>query len=261
MVYHTPALLIVAILFVGIILSYLLGIRILNYRIQKNPSLTVDGLGALEGALLGLLSLMLAFTFNKSASNYDTRRKILVHEANNIGTVLLRSDLYPDTIRKEFRTDVKQYLKTRIEYYQAGNDETKIAASITAANSVAEKIWNRAAAISRQGGETVRSMQMIPAVNAMIDSISEREEARIARVPAVILYALFILCLTGSFIIGYAGKSKKTDWVIITSYTVMTVLIVFLILDLDRPHRGIIHTKTVHLNIEQLYNSIQDVGE
>ncbi len=69
---------------------------------------------------------MLAFTFNKSASNYDSRKSILVQEANDIATALFRADLYPDSIRQEFRSDLKKYINARIDYYKAGNDENKI---------------------------------------------------------------------------------------------------------------------------------------
>ena len=60
--YNTPASLIAAMLFVGIIIFYISGVKILNYRKKKNPDYEPGGMGALEGGLLGLLSLMLAFT-------------------------------------------------------------------------------------------------------------------------------------------------------------------------------------------------------
>jgi hypothetical protein len=68
MLYNIPAPFLVGILFIGIILFYLLGLRAMQYRKKKDPSYTSDGVGPLEGAVLGLLSLLLAFTFNQSAS-------------------------------------------------------------------------------------------------------------------------------------------------------------------------------------------------
>src|SRR5438552_2945162 len=99
MLYTTPALLLVGLLFIGIILLYRLGLWARQYQKKKDPSYESDGLGPLEGALLGLLSLLLAFTFNQSASHYDTRRDLLVGESNDIGTALFRADLYPDSLR------------------------------------------------------------------------------------------------------------------------------------------------------------------
>ncbi len=101
---------------------------------------------------------------------------------------------------------------------------------------------------------------MIPAINNMIDAVSKREEARKKHVPDSIVWLLFLLCLTGSFIVGYASKSRKIDWVILCSYSIMTVMTIYFILDLDRPRRGIINTSSVHENIRGLLNSFQESG-
>ena len=88
--------------------------------------------------------------------------------------------------------------------------------------------------------------------------MSKREEARKRHVPESILWMLFLLCLTGSFIVGYASKSKKIDYVILCTYSLMTVMTIYVILDLDRPRRGIITTSLAHGNIYGLLNSLQD---
>jgi len=143
--YNTPAPIIAGMLFAGIIIFHIFGIQVIEYQKRKNPAHTTSGIGPLEGALLGLLSLLLAFTFNKSASNYDTRKALLVQEANEIGTALFRSDLYPDSTRHEFRTDFKKYIIARIDYYKAGNDENKIRDALKNAEIISQRIWLRAA--------------------------------------------------------------------------------------------------------------------
>ncbi len=253
--YSADCLLLPALLFIDIILFYFVGLKVANYKSKKNAANQSSGLGPFEGAMLGLISLLLAFTFNKSASYYDTRRELLVHESNCIGTVLLRSDLYPDSIREAFRSDVKDYIAVRIQYYEAGDDEIQTA--LQKASVISERIWNRAAMVSQKDGSVVKSMQMIPAVNDMIDAVSSREEARRAHVPEPILWLLFLLCLAGSFIVGYASKSKKADWIILLSYSVMMVMTVYLILDLDQPRKGIINTNSTHENMYNLLNSFK----
>ena len=260
MLYHTPAPLITVILFVGIILSYLLGLRTMRRRKSQDPSYISDGMGPLEGAVLGLLSLLLAFTFNQSASHYDTRRDLVVQEGNDIGTALFRSALYPDSVRLAFRQDFKDYIPARIAYYDAGTDENKIFSALKEANSVSLRIWRRASILSQQPGDPTRSMQMIPAVNSMIDAVSNREEARKKRVSESILWLLFALCLTGSFIVGYSSKSGKTDYVVLCTYSLMTIMTIYVILDLDRPRRGIITTRAAHDNISSLMDYFQDDG-
>lgn len=255
--YNTPAVLLAILLFAGIIIFYIFGFGVTSYLKKRNPEHTTSGITALEGALLGLLSLLLAFTFNKSASNYDTRKALLVQETNDIGTALLRSDLYPDSIRQELRKDFKAYIIARIDYYKAGTDENKIAEALKNAALISTQIWKLAAYISRQSAVENSSIQMIPALNNIIDIVTTREASRKAHVPDSILWLLFLLTLAGSFIVGYANNSKKTDWIILTIYSLMTVMTIYLILDLDRPRSGIINTSAVHQNMDKLLDSFQ----
>ena len=243
-------------LFIGIILFYFIGLKLSQFRKKKNPEYEPSGIGPFEGAMLGLISLLLAFTFNKSASYYDTRRELLIHETNCIGTVLLRADLYPDSVREAFRKDLKEYIESRIRYYEIDDNENEIKIALHDANSISERIWNRAAIIAQKNEVVIKSMQMIPAVNDMIDAVSLREEARTVHVPESILSLLFILCLLGSFIVGYASKSKKADWVILLSYSLITVMTIYLILDLDQPRHGIINTNSTHKNMRNLLSTL-----
>ena len=87
--YSTPLSLIVILLFVSIFIFYLLGVKISNYKKIHNPESKAGGIGPLEGALLGLLSLLLSFTFGMSASRYDARRSLIVQESNDISCDLI----------------------------------------------------------------------------------------------------------------------------------------------------------------------------
>src|SRR4028119_1915385 len=118
--YSIPTTVISGVLFVCIIFFYLTGVGLASYQKKINPEAKAEGVGPLEGALLGLLALLLSFTFNMSASRYDTRRALLIQEANSISTVLSCADLYPDSSRREFRKDLQQYVEARIRYYNAG---------------------------------------------------------------------------------------------------------------------------------------------
>lgn len=256
--YNIPAPIIAIILFSLIIIFHIFGVWVINYQKKKNSDHISSGFGPFESALLGLLSLLLAFTFNKSASNYDARKAVLVQESNEIGTALLRCDLYPDSVRIKFRSRYKDYINARIDYYKAGNDENKIQDALQNAEIISKDIWLYASQISQQSTVETRSLQMVPAINNMIDIMSKREASRISRVPESIIWLLILLTITGSFVVGYASNSKKINWIIISLYSLMTVMTIYLILDLDRPMRGLINTSSTHHNMEKLLNSFQN---
>ena len=251
LLYKIPLLLIVIILLVSIFLFYLLGVKIGNDKKRHNPDAKAKGIGPLEGALLGLLSLLLSFTLSMSASRYDSRRTIIVQEANDISTVISLADLYSDSIRTAFRKDLKQYVTARIAYYDATTGIT-INQELSNASITSARIWERAAALSKKQPEYSRDMLMLPAISTMTDIVTSRDAGRLATVPGLIIYLLIILTILGSFIVGYSKKESKNDWIILTMYALMTGMTIYTILDLDQPRSGLIQTNSPHEKIIEL---------
>ncbi|MEI9934968.1 MAG: hypothetical protein WDM71_08990 [Ferruginibacter sp.] len=245
------------ILFAAILIIHILGVRIGTYRREKNPASVADGIGPLETALLGLLSLLLSFTFSMSASRYDARRTAIVTEANDISTAILDADLYPDSIRIDLRKDLEQYLDERINYYQY-SDEKDIVASLLKTQSIHLAIWKKVAGLSHDPSNIVRSYHMIPALHDIAAAAVSRDALRVARVPYTIIWLLIILVLLGSFVIGYAKKQRKNDWVMLSIYAVMTVITLFTILDLDNPHNGLITTHRTHTKMEEVRDMFKE---
>jgi hypothetical protein len=250
--FQTPAILICGLLFLLMIASNRLGYYVVQRANQQGAGTAGEGLGAIEGSLLGLLALLLSFTFSMSASKSDTRRQIIVQEANDIGTAILRCDLYPDSARSKLKPMFSDYLNARISYYQAGIDETKLNQSLQQSNEYSGRIWKFVTGLSQDKENTFRSQQMVPALNAMMDIATTRDADRNAHVPESIYWLLFLLTITGSFIVGYGSKGKSFNWIMVCGFTLMTIMTVYLILDLDRPRRGIINMDQTHQKIVEL---------
>ncbi len=222
-----------------------LGFLFKNRQLKKFPETESSGLGTAEGSLLGLMALLLSFAFGISATKYENRRQVVVEEANNIGTVILRCDLYPDSVRTLFRADLKNYVEARIAYYEAGDDEHRIKNTISKSDSFSGLCWRRAANLSRVPTNTVASMQMIPALNAMIDIVSTREAGRRSVVPRLILYILLVLTMASSFLAGYGSKGHERRGVLVVAFALMTTLALYLVVELDRPRQGYINLNSV----------------
>ena len=155
-------------------------------------------------------------------------------------------------MRKLLKADFKQYVEARISYYEVGDDENKIQLASDQSALISQKIWYSVALLSQRPENVLRSQQMIPAVNSMIDITAVRDDKRIAYVPNSILYLLFILCLSSAFIIGYGRKEKKPDWIMLFFFTLMITITVYLILDLDQGRSGIITMDTAHQKMLEL---------
>jgi hypothetical protein len=235
------------------------GFRVRKIFIVRHKKFDGKSFGAAEGSLLGLLALLLSFTFSMSSSKHDYRLKVIVEEANDIGTAILRADLYPDSIRTAFRHDFKNYVESRIEFFAAGIDTARIYRSLETSAALQQSLWNRASSLGREQSNFHRSSQMIPALNAMIDIVTTRNAANLEKVPELIIYVLFLLCFTSAFMLGYSAGIKP-DLIIITGFVLMISITVYLILDLDRPRSGTITMESVDKNIVNL-RSMFDPGE
>src|SRR5262245_28653295 len=105
-------------LFLGMLLFLEIGRRIALRRRKQDAGTGGEGIGAVDGAVFGLLGLLLAFTFSGASSRFDTRRQLIVEETNNIGTAYLRLDLVPTALQPPLRDSFRRYLDARIDVYR-----------------------------------------------------------------------------------------------------------------------------------------------
>lgn len=236
LLYNTDAWILCSILFVLMVGMVYFGLLLRHKAITR-----AEGLGPVEASLFGLLALMLAFTFGEADSRFDARRKIIITEANNIGTAILRADMYGDSERLAFRKDFTAYVEARINYYEVKRDKAKITVAKEQAGRYAALLWKRAAGLSKDPANLAASNQMMPALNAMIDIVTEREAASVATVPESVLILLFIISLCCSFFIGYCLEpGKRLNQLAVAGFIFLTTVVIYVIIDLDRPRRGII---------------------
>ena len=239
------------VVFILIIIFYLFGHYIRQSALRKNPEQSKIDLGPINGTLLGLLGLLLAFTFSMSSARYDNRRSAVIEEANAIGTVILRTDIYPDSIRSELRSNLKAYLEARIAFYEAHMNLEKAAAAYRKADEIGKKVWSIAATYAKDNPTVTISSQLIPALNSMIDITTTRLAVGEATVPDSIMYFLFILCFCSAFLLGYDTK-VKIDWIVVMGFAIMLSSTVFNIIDLDRPRSGFIDMDKPNQKIVEL---------
>lgn len=227
-------------LFTAMLVMVVLG-RLVRRSWWREETEEKGGINSLLTAMYALFGFILAFTFGMSGNRYDNVRNVIVDEANNIGTAVLRSDLYPDSVRDAFRADFKNYVKARISYYDNVRDTALLFQSRRDAAKASAALWARAAEQSKLPNMLIPSNQMIPALNAMFDIATSREVLLKARVPDVIIYMLFFLALATSFIGGFTSPIiRHKDWIVIVAFSLLTSMVIYITLDLGRPMRGII---------------------
>lgn len=235
----TPSAVVALILFVFLLATYLLGHRVYLHQVKRKPELEKANLSTINGMLLGLLGLLLAFTFSMSNSRFDTRRDLVVQEANAIGTAVLRTQFLSDSMRGVLMPMFRDYVEERILFYQSGMDLKTVWEHVLASDSLGNAIWSATASYAKQDPTQTEVSKIVPALNEMIDITLTRRAAGEATIPDSIMYFLFMLCLGSSFLLGYDQRGP-INWTIVFGFALMLSATVFTITDLDRPRSGLI---------------------
>ena len=66
------------------------------------------------GSLLALMGFLLAITMGMASDRFDTRRGLVLAEANSVGTTYLRAGYLPESASSEIRDLLREYVPLRI---------------------------------------------------------------------------------------------------------------------------------------------------
>jgi hypothetical protein len=232
-------------LFLAMVLCLELGRRAGRRQLAEQGTDSGSWLGPLEGAIFGLLGLLVAFTFSSAAARFDARRQLILHEANAIGTAYLRLDLLPAASQSALRADFRDYLDARIRGYQALPDLTRARVDFARAAVLQASLWHKAVAAA-QAGDAQASRLFLPALNEVFDIAVAREVSAVTHLPGIILGMLALLALFCSFLAGSAtAKSPKVGLVQSIAFPLIFVITLYVILDLEYPSAGLIRLDAV----------------
>jgi hypothetical protein len=232
--------------------GYHLGIR---NRIRSNTA--KDQVNTIQSSLLGLLALMLGFTFSLALNRFDTRSVAVVNEANSIGTTYLRTDLLVEPSRSLEKKLLLDYLKLRVAAGALSlNDHQERDPLLEKATQIQEQIWQVAMEASLKGANPATTGLFIKALNGMIDAYGERIAELNRHVPELVLFMLYGSFIITGGIIGYTagigGQRPATASYIMIA---LVVLLMSMVVDLDRPRRGFIQISQQSLiDLNELLN-------
>ena len=222
----------VAIVFLASEFGWRLGIRTKGHGASGNIS-------ALEQSLLGLLALIIGFTFLMALTRFEARREAVLNEANAIGTTALRARLLPAPHREESLKLLREYAQIRI--IPAGKSFAELPTLIDRSNHIQEALWQQVKALSVKDNNMVPTGLFILALNEMIDNQGKRLAALQNFIPPIVLLMLSGMAAVACGFAGYASGLDPLRTrlpVFITAFLVCSVI--FVILDLDRPNVGFI---------------------
>jgi hypothetical protein len=212
----------------------------LGHRVRHLSESLKEPFGVLQGALLGVVGLLLAFGLSLAVSRYENRRSDIVTEANAIGTSYLRAQTLAEPIRSRSLDLLVAYTRSSIRLSDEvpGSDQARDARAQE--ERIQRQLWSLAGR-ALDGAPTASAPRLyVETLNEMFDAETARVAALSNRVPtAVLVLEVFGAALALGLLAAYLAIVGRGVLAVLLAST----LVAFLLLvtaDLDRPTRGMI---------------------
>jgi hypothetical protein len=227
--------------FLGLmLLSGEIGFRLGLRSRARGEEDTQTWIAAMEGAMLGVLALLLGFTMAMAVTRFDARRLLVVDEANAIGTSYLRTQLVPPPDGPEMAGLFREYVDARLEFAHAGNNVRAIQKARDRSARLQAEIWSRGTAFARQDRSAL-SLLLLSSLNQTFDLENSNWAAFNAHVPESVLLINALVAVLASSLVGYSfGLGGSRNPFTMCWLALCVTLVLAVIIDLDQPKKGLI---------------------
>lgn len=202
-------------------------------RASSDPGYALSG-------VFGLLALLMAFAFSLAIGRYETRRQLVVDEANAIGTMATRLALLDDAQRQPLARQLAAYARSRAATSLVGTESDWQAEHDQTARACGQ-FGDALFGVLRAVPPDTRGPMLVQAYNTMCDITTSRHAARKARLPAEVMVLLALFCCAGAAMLGYTdGKERRREALPSLLFFALLAAAFVTILDLDNPRVGAI---------------------
>jgi hypothetical protein len=236
------ALMVLAVVGVATAAGYTLG-----YYLREHEAKVREPFGVLQGALLGVVGLILAFGLSLAVGRYENRRAATVTEANAIGTTYLRAQLIAEPARSRSLSLLRDYTDRAIAISGEVPNSARMRRTTASEGVLQRRLW-------RLAGQTIAAAPIasaprlyVDSLNATIDSQSARLAALNNRVPGAVLALEVIGAAAALGLLALHISVLGRGLIAMIGATLLVTLILLVSFDLDRPTRGLIKVPSTPL--------------
>jgi len=134
---------------------------------------------------------------------------------------------------------------------------------ITKTNKVLDDLWGHARRAAKEDGRAMTAGMFIQSLNELIDSYGRPDAALGRHVPELVLFLLYGAFIMTGGVIGYAAGVAGHRTSFVTCILIMLIVVLtFIIVDLDRPRRGLVRVcQTSLIGLGVAIDSAQSAGD
>ncbi len=228
-----------------IVFAIVAGLTIAGYTTgshlrERHESLR-EPFGVLQGALLGVVALILAFGLTLAVGRYEDRRAATVSEANAIGTTYLRAQLVAEPARSRSLELLRSYTDLAIQISKEVPGSPGMRRTTAAEGVLQRRLWGLAGQAIAAAPVASAARLYVDSLNATIDAQSTRLSALNNRVPGAVLALEVFGAAAALGLLGLHISLLGRGIVPLVAAAGLVTLLLLVTFDLDRPTRGVIN--------------------
>jgi hypothetical protein len=204
----------------------------------------------LLSSALGLLGLLIAFSFGMVLTRYEARRQLVVQEANAIGTAYLRTQFLDEPFRSRLSALLLEYAENRVEL---ADDAGASGRYLARNDQLLTDIWTNVRAARESAVAHGVTVPLLTTFNEVIDLDAERKVAWGLRLPVEVIALLMVYLVLTAALIGHQVDGSRGRRAAFFLFVALTLAIVVMA-DLNRPELGAVgeSQRPMHLLIQSL---------
>src|SRR5215210_2625382 len=159
----------------------------LGRRVRHLSESLSEPFGVLQGAMLGVVGLLLAFGLSLALSRYENRRADIVTETNTIGTTYLRAQTLAEPVRKRSLPLLIDYAEGAVRLSSVVPESDAQAAVVAQNERLQRRLWAFANEALAAAPLASAPRLYVETLNEMFDSQTARVAGLNNRVPTTVL--------------------------------------------------------------------------
>jgi hypothetical protein len=216
------------------------GVALGRFLRKKSEELR-EPFGALQGALLGVVALILAFGLTLAVGRYEDRRAAVVTEANAIGTTYLRAQLLAEPVRDQSMVLLREYARLALRVSSEVPGSPAMLHTVAAEQTIQRQLWGLAGQALDAAPTANAPRLYVESLNEMIDQLTVRLSALGNRVPTAVLAIELLGAAAALGLLGLYLAVLGRSWLPMLLAAALVTMLLLVTFDLDRPIRGLIN--------------------
>jgi hypothetical protein len=211
-----------------------------GHYLRQHQATLREPFGVLQGALLGVVGLILAFGLTLAVGRYENRRAATVSEANAIETTYLRAQLIAEPTRTSSLELLRRYTDLALQISSEVPGSADMRRTTAAEGVLQRRLWELAGQSIDAAPVASAPRLYVDSLNASFDAQSSRLSSLNNRVPGAVLVLEVFGAAVAVGLLALHISLLGRGLVAMVAAAALVSLLLLVTFDLDRPTRGLI---------------------